>query len=101
MFTSYQVRGTLRRRTSKKILTHHLYFCLRDFGHRIGDDAEVFFYLYDGNSSRMRPLSERFLVKISKDGFSNYIEKLHSNCTVFTDLGKLLVVLLNPDYSDV
>lgn len=35
----------------------------------------------------MRPLSERFLVRISKDGFSNYVEKLHSNCTVFTDLG--------------
>ncbi|CAB0010662.1 unnamed protein product [Nesidiocoris tenuis] len=28
--------------------------------------------------------SERFLVKISKDGFSNYIEKLNSNCTLFT-----------------
>lgn len=60
---------------------------MRDFGHRIGDDAEVYFYLYDGNASRMRALSERFLVKISKDGFSNYVEKLHSNCTVFTDLG--------------
>lgn len=35
----------------------------------------------------MRPLSERFLVRISKEGFSNYVEKLHSNCTVFTDLG--------------
>ncbi|XP_068154340.1 dedicator of cytokinesis protein 3 isoform X1 [Drosophila tropicalis] len=79
-------RGTLRRKTQRKILTHHLYFCMRDFGHRIGgDDAEVYFMLYDG--SRMRPLSERFLVKISKDGLSNYIEKLHSNCTVFTDLG--------------
>ncbi|XP_033233286.1 dedicator of cytokinesis protein 3 isoform X2 [Drosophila pseudoobscura] len=79
-------RGTLRRKTPRKILTHHLYFCMRDFGHRIGgDDAEVYFFLYDG--SRMRPLSERFLVKISRDGFSNYIEKLHSNCAVFTDLG--------------
>ncbi|XP_030371328.1 dedicator of cytokinesis protein 3 [Scaptodrosophila lebanonensis] len=79
-------RGTLRRKTQRKILTHHLYFCMRDFGHRIGgDDAEVYFFLYDG--ARMRALSERFLVKISKDGFSNYIEKLHSNCTVFTDLG--------------
>uniref|UniRef100_A0A6P4FAD5 Dedicator of cytokinesis protein 3 isoform X1 n=1 Tax=Drosophila rhopaloa TaxID=1041015 RepID=A0A6P4FAD5_DRORH len=79
-------RGTLRRKTQRKILTHHLYFCMRDFGHRIGgDDAEVYFFLYDG--SHMRPLSERFLVKMSKDGFSNYIEKLHSNCTVFTDLG--------------
>ncbi|KAM8705044.1 hypothetical protein ACLKA7_009497 [Drosophila subpalustris] len=79
-------RGTLRRKTQRKILSHHLYFCMRDFGHRIGgDDAEVYFFLYDGRN--MRPLSERFLVKISKDGFSNYIEKLHSNCSVFTDLG--------------
>ena len=28
--------------------------------------------------------SERFLVRISKEGFSNYVEKLHSNCTIFT-----------------
>lgn len=61
---------------------------MRDFGHRIGDDAEIYFYLYDGHNNRMRPLSERFLVRISKEGFSNYIEKLHSNCSVFTDLGK-------------
>lgn len=60
---------------------------MRDFGHRIGDDAEIFFFLYDGNAGRMRPLSERFLVRILKDGFSNYVEKLHSNCTVFIDLG--------------
>lgn len=32
----------------------------------------------------MKNFSERFLVKISKEGFSNYIEKLHSNCTIFT-----------------
>lgn len=60
---------------------------MRDFGHRIGDDVEIYFFLYDAYPSRMRALSERFLVKISKDGFSNYVEKLHSNCTVFTDLG--------------
>ncbi|XP_021713361.1 dedicator of cytokinesis protein 3 isoform X2 [Aedes aegypti] len=77
-------RGTLRRKAGKKILTHHLYFCMRDFGHRIGDDAEIYFYLYDGQ--RMRALSERFLVRIAKDGFSNYVETSH-NCTVFTDLG--------------
>lgn len=28
--------------------------------------------------------SERFLVTISKEGFSNYIETLHKNCTIFT-----------------
>ncbi|KAM7361573.1 dedicator of cytokinesis spg isoform 1-T1 [Cochliomyia hominivorax] len=82
-------RGTIRRKTQRKILTHHLYFSMRSFGYRIagGDDAEVYFYLYDANS--MKALSERFLVKISKDkdGYSNYMEKLNSNCTVFTDLG--------------
>ncbi|CAD7092210.1 unnamed protein product [Hermetia illucens] len=80
-------RGTLRRKATKNILSHHLYLCMRDFGHRIGDDVEIYFFLYDAYPSRMRALSERFLVKISKDGFSNYVEKLHSNCTVFTDLG--------------
>ncbi|XP_055616289.1 dedicator of cytokinesis protein 3 isoform X2 [Toxorhynchites rutilus septentrionalis] len=79
-------RGTLRRKAGKKVLTHHLYFCLRDFGHRIGDDAEIYFYLYDGNANRMRALSERFLVRIAKDGFSTFLESAH-NCTVFTDLG--------------
>ncbi|XP_053681007.1 dedicator of cytokinesis protein 3 [Anopheles nili] len=79
-------RGTLRRKAGKKIHTHHLYFCMRDFGHRIGDDAEIYFYLYDGNTNRMRALSERFLVRIARDGFSTYVETSH-NCTIFTDLG--------------
>lgn len=86
-FLNIQSRGTLRRQTAKKLLTHHLYFCMRDFGHRIGDDAEIYFYLYDGSTGGMRAVSERFLVRISKDGFSNYVEKLNSNCCVFTDLG--------------
>lgn len=62
---------------------------MRDFGHRIGDDAEIYFYLYDGSANGMRAVSERFLVRISKDGFFNYVEKLNSNCCVFTDLGNL------------
>lgn len=81
-----QNRGTMRRKASKKILTHHLYFCMRDFSHRIGDDAEILFYLYDGLHNRA--LSERFLVKMPREGFSNYIETLHNNCTIFSDLGK-------------
>lgn len=55
---------------------------MRDFGHHIGEDTEIFFSLYD--ASKQKYITERFLVKISKDGFSNYVEKLHSNCTVFT-----------------
>ncbi|XP_066601007.1 dedicator of cytokinesis protein 3 isoform X2 [Prorops nasuta] len=78
-------RGTLRRKEHKKVLTHHLYFCMRDFGHSVGEDTEIYFSLYDAKKSQY--LSERFLVRISKEGFSNYVEKLHSNCTIFTDLG--------------
>lgn len=56
----------------------------------IGDDAEVFFYLFDGKAggNNMRQISERFSVFIPKDGYSHFNEKLHSNCCVFTDLGK-------------
>lgn len=78
----------MRRKAPKKILTHHLYLCMRDFGYRIGDDAEIYFFLYDAHPSRQRQITERFLVKISKDGFSTYVDMPHSNCTVFTDLGE-------------
>ncbi|XP_055305427.1 dedicator of cytokinesis protein 3 isoform X2 [Sitodiplosis mosellana] len=80
-------RGTLRRKSGKKLLSHHLYFCMRDFGYSIGDDAEVFFYLYDASPGAMRQISERFSVPIPKDGYAHFNEKLHSNCCVFTDLG--------------
>lgn len=79
---SFQARGTIKKKELKKTLTHHLYFCMRDFGHHIGEDTEVYFSLYD--AGKQKYLSERFLVKISKEGFTNHIEKLHSNCTVFT-----------------
>ncbi|KAJ8941123.1 hypothetical protein NQ318_007705 [Aromia moschata] len=81
----FSARGTIKKKEQKKTLTHHLYFCMRDFGHHIGEDTEIYFSLYD--SCKQKYLTERFLVKISKEGFSNYIDKLHSNCTVFTDLG--------------
>lgn len=63
---------------------------MRDFGYRIGvgDDAEVYFYLYDAHPSKQRQISERFLVRITKDGCSNYVDMPHSNCTVFSDLGE-------------
>ncbi|KAK8389640.1 hypothetical protein O3P69_008971 [Scylla paramamosain] len=78
--------GTLAKRKEKrKVLSHHLFFCMRDFSYHLGEDAEVYFSLYD--SQKQKFISERFLVKLSKEGFSNYVEKIHSNCTIFTDLG--------------
>ncbi|XP_031827165.1 dedicator of cytokinesis spg isoform X2 [Nomia melanderi] len=78
-------RGTLRRKEHRKVLTHHLYFYMRDFGHTVGDDTEIYFSLYDAKRSQY--LSERFLVRIVKEGFSSFVEKVNSNCTIFTDLG--------------
>ncbi|XKL62442.1 hypothetical protein PGB90_002275 [Kerria lacca] len=75
----------LKRHQANKILTHHLYFCMRDFGYFVGEDIEIYFSLYDAKKTKF--ISERFLVKISKEGFSNYLSKLHNNCTIFTDLG--------------
>ncbi|KAG8233145.1 hypothetical protein J437_LFUL010375, partial [Ladona fulva] len=76
-------RGTVKRKeNSRKVLTHHLYFCMRDFGHRVGEETEIYFSLYD--PKRAKFISERFLVRISKEGSTNTLDKLHSNCTVFS-----------------
>ncbi|GAB6029592.1 hypothetical protein CHUAL_005335 [Chamberlinius hualienensis] len=78
-------RGTTRRKESKSTLIHHLYFCMRDFGYNVGEDTDVYFSVYDAKEAKF--ISERFLVRISKDGFSNYVERLQSNAALFTDLG--------------
>lgn len=78
----------MRRKIPKKAKNHHLYLMVRDFGYRIGDDVEIFFYLYDASPSKQRQITERFLVKISKDGSPTFVDLPHSNCTVFTDLGE-------------
>lgn len=65
---------------------------MRDFSHAIGDDAEIFFYLYDGN--RMRQVSERFVVKIHKNNPNFYVPNLR-NCAVFTDLGNFHLNLIS------
>ncbi|XP_071543136.1 dedicator of cytokinesis protein 3 isoform X3 [Panulirus ornatus] len=78
--------GTLaKKKERRKVLSHHLFFCMRDFSYHLGEDAEVYFSLYDAQKGKF--ISERFLVRLSKEGFSNYVEKIHSNCTIFTDLG--------------
>lgn len=84
---------------------------MRDFGYLIGDDAEVYVYLYNGSPGVMRQISERFSMFIPKEGYAyavqatsailniysicnvlfrytHFNEKLHTNCCVFTDLGK-------------
>ncbi len=36
-----------KRQQAAKVLTHHLYFCMRDFGYFVGEDIEIYFSLYD------------------------------------------------------
>ncbi|CAH0749513.1 unnamed protein product, partial [Diatraea saccharalis] len=65
--------------------SYHLMCSMRDFGHTAGgDEAELLLWLHDAR--RAQPLSERFRVRIARDGFSNYVDRLHANSTLFADL---------------
>ncbi|XP_060800928.1 dedicator of cytokinesis protein 4 [Amyelois transitella] len=65
--------------------SYHLMCSMRDFGHTAGgDEAELLLWLHDAR--RGQPLSERFRVRIARDGFSNYVDRLHANSTLFADL---------------
>ena len=45
--------GTLaKKKERKKVLSHHLFFCMRDFSYHLGEDAEVYFSLYDSQKGK-------------------------------------------------
>ncbi|XP_045446102.1 dedicator of cytokinesis protein 3 [Melitaea cinxia] len=70
---------------STPVQSHYLMCSMRDFGHTAGgDEAELLLWLHDAR--RAQPLSERFRVRIARDGFSNYVDRLHANSTLFADL---------------
>ncbi|XP_037298897.1 dedicator of cytokinesis protein 3 isoform X2 [Manduca sexta] len=83
--------GTLTNSSTTPITTtttaqsYHLMCSMRDFGHTAGgDEAELLLWLHDAR--RAQPLSERFRIRIARDGFSNYVDRLHANSTLFADL---------------
>lgn len=52
-FVNFQSRGTLKRRgENSKALSHHLYLCMRDFGHYVGETTEVYISLYDAKKAK-------------------------------------------------
>ena len=67
------------------ITSHHLFLHMRDISYHMGEDAELYFSLYNNSTSCF--ISERFCVTIAKEGFSNFLEKPSVNCTLFTELG--------------
>uniref|UniRef100_A0A8C2KJC0 Dedicator of cytokinesis 4 n=1 Tax=Cyprinus carpio TaxID=7962 RepID=A0A8C2KJC0_CYPCA len=51
----------------------------------LGEELEVFYSVYD--SREMRPISERFFVRLNKQGLPKSPEKTERQCTLFVDLG--------------
>lgn len=60
----------------------HLWCCARACGAGGGAPARALLSLYDAR--RQAFVSERFLVRLDADGFNNYLDKLHTNCAIFT-----------------
>uniref|UniRef100_A0AAR2LB14 Dedicator of cytokinesis 4b n=1 Tax=Pygocentrus nattereri TaxID=42514 RepID=A0AAR2LB14_PYGNA len=66
--------------------THHLFVHMKSLmSSNLGEELEVFFYIYDSRESK--PLSERFFVKLNKNGVPKSPEKTERQCTLFVDLG--------------
>ncbi|XP_028908594.1 dedicator of cytokinesis protein 3 isoform X2 [Ornithorhynchus anatinus] len=64
---------------------HHFFLSLKSFTYNtIGEDTDVFFSLYDMRESKQ--ISERFLVRLNKNGAPRNPEKIERMCALFTDL---------------
>uniref|UniRef100_A0A3Q2CXQ0 Dedicator of cytokinesis 3 n=1 Tax=Cyprinodon variegatus TaxID=28743 RepID=A0A3Q2CXQ0_CYPVA len=64
---------------------HHLFINLKSFTYNsISEDADVFFSLYDTREAKQ--ISEKFMVKLNKNGGPKNPEKVDRLCALFTDL---------------
>uniref|UniRef100_A0A8C9U3M8 Dedicator of cytokinesis 4 n=1 Tax=Scleropages formosus TaxID=113540 RepID=A0A8C9U3M8_SCLFO len=62
--------------------THHLFAQVKSLmSSNLGEDLDVFFTIYDGRENR--PLSERFFVRLNKQGVPKSPEKTEKQCTLF------------------
>ncbi|XP_026880343.2 dedicator of cytokinesis protein 4 isoform X2 [Electrophorus electricus] len=65
---------------------HHLFLQLNGLLNcSLGEELDVFFFIYDGRE--MRPISERFFVRLNKQGLPKSPERTERQCTLFVDLG--------------
>ncbi|XP_028841844.1 dedicator of cytokinesis protein 3-like [Denticeps clupeoides] len=66
-------------------VAHHLFLNLKSFTYSsINEDTDVMFILYDARDNKY--ISERFLVKLNKNGGPKSLEKADGLCALFTDL---------------
>ncbi|KAJ7316704.1 hypothetical protein JRQ81_002866 [Phrynocephalus forsythii] len=71
--------------TCRLPVPHHFFLSLKSFTYNtIGEDADVFFFLYDVREGKQ--ISERFLVRLNKNGGPKNPEKIDRMCALFTDL---------------
>uniref|UniRef100_A0A8C2GRK8 Dedicator of cytokinesis 4b n=1 Tax=Cyprinus carpio TaxID=7962 RepID=A0A8C2GRK8_CYPCA len=71
-----------KKETPTPVSTHHLFVHLKSLmSSNLGEELEVFFFIYDSRENK--PLSERFFVKLSKNGLPKFPEKTERQCTLF------------------
>uniref|UniRef100_A0A671Y7H4 Dedicator of cytokinesis 3 n=1 Tax=Sparus aurata TaxID=8175 RepID=A0A671Y7H4_SPAAU len=64
-------------------VSHHLFINLKSFTYNsISEDADVFFFLYDTREAKQ--ISEKFMVKLNKNGGPKNPEKVDRLCALFT-----------------
>ncbi|KAI7791389.1 putative dedicator of cytokinesis protein 3, partial [Triplophysa rosa] len=64
---------------------HHLFVNLKSFTYNtIGEDTDIFFSLYDLREGKQ--ISEKFMVRLNKNGGPKNPEKVDRLCALFTDL---------------
>ncbi|XP_069792936.1 dedicator of cytokinesis protein 3 isoform X11 [Narcine bancroftii] len=71
--------------TCRMPVPHHLFLNMKSFTyHTIGEDTDIFFSLYDMREGKQ--ISERFMVRLNKNGMPRNSEKIDRLCALFTDL---------------
>ncbi|XP_035257255.1 dedicator of cytokinesis protein 4-like isoform X1 [Anguilla anguilla] len=75
-----------KKETPLPVSTHHLFLQMKSLmSSNLGEELEVYFFIYDSRENR--PLSERFFVRLNKQGVPKSPEKTERQCTLFIDLG--------------
>uniref|UniRef100_A0A8C1WQJ6 Dedicator of cytokinesis 4 n=1 Tax=Cyprinus carpio TaxID=7962 RepID=A0A8C1WQJ6_CYPCA len=71
-----------RREAPPQASMHHLFLQMKSMmSSNLGEELEVFYSVYD--SREMRPISERFFVRLNKQGLPKSPEKTERQCTLF------------------
>ncbi|KAJ8264807.1 hypothetical protein COCON_G00139060 [Conger conger] len=71
--------------TCRGLVPHHLFVSLKSFTYNtIGEDTDILICLYDNREAK--PISEKFLVRLNKNGAPKNPERVDRLCALFTDL---------------